>query len=58
MIVDDPLCVIPDNGSKIWRYVDFAKFAALLDTSSLWFARLDCLGDDYEGVMSVRAALT
>ena len=35
---------------KIWRYMDFAKFVSLLDSSSLYFARTDKLGDDpFEG---------
>jgi hypothetical protein len=31
-----------------------AKFIALLDTRSLFFCRLDCLGDEYEGVLPRR----
>lgn len=33
----------------IWRYMTFVKFAALLETSRLWFARADTLGDPFEG---------
>lgn len=35
--------------AKIWRYMDFAKFASLLTTSSLFFSKLKNLGDPWEG---------
>lgn len=38
-----------DPEEVIWRYTDFTKFVAMLDTRSLWFSRIDCLGDPYEG---------
>ena len=37
------------NGTHLWRYLDFEKFVWLLETSSLYHVRLDCLGDPYEG---------
>ena len=40
----------PDVG--IWRYMDFAKYVALLNQQSLFFSRLDLLGDPYEGTLS------
>ncbi len=43
---------LPENESAtIWRYVDFAKFLDLLETQSLWFARLDQMEDLYEGFL-------
>lgn len=40
----------PDNPrAKIWRYMDFTKYVALLETSSLYFCRGDKLGDPFEG---------
>jgi hypothetical protein len=42
----------PDFSSKIWRYMDFAKFVFLLDTSNLYLARLDQLADQFEGSLS------
>ncbi|MFN7936600.1 MAG: hypothetical protein U0R19_24980 [Bryobacteraceae bacterium] len=33
----------------LWRYLDFAKFIALLETSSLFFCRADKLEDSWEG---------
>lgn len=34
-----------DPNSKIWRYMDLAKFLSILDTRSLYFTRLDQLAD-------------
>ncbi len=34
---------------KIWRFLDFTKFVSILDTKSLFFSRLDLLGDPFEG---------
>lgn len=33
----------------IWRYMDFTKFVALLETQSLFFARVTHLDDPFEG---------
>jgi hypothetical protein len=41
-----------DPNVKIWRYMDFAKFVALLDSSNLFFSRSDLLGDPFEGSIS------
>ena len=39
----------PANPSaKIWRYMDFTKFVSILETESLYFPRIDKLGDPYE----------
>ncbi len=43
-----------DNAQIIWRYFDFPKLVHLLESSSLFFSRLDLLGDPFEG--SVAAA--
>ena len=37
---------------KIWRYLDFTKFASLLDRRALFFARADRLPDPFEGSYS------
>lgn len=34
---------------RIWRYMDFTKFVAMLENGGLFFSRLDCLGDPFEG---------
>jgi len=50
MYVDHPPFGKPDNeNSKIWRYLDFAKFVSLLDTKKLFFVRADKLPDRFEG---------
>ncbi len=33
----------------IWRYMDFTKFVALLETAALFFARISHLDDPFEG---------
>ncbi len=39
----------PSNlSARIWRYVDFTKFISILETSSLWFSKVDKLGDPFE----------
>jgi hypothetical protein len=43
-------CETPeDKNAKIWRYMDFAKFASLLEKRALFFSRSDKLGDPFEG---------
>lgn len=39
---------IADN-TQIWRYMDFAKFVAILSQKGLFFARADKLEDPFEG---------
>lgn len=38
--------------STIWRYMDFAKYIALLKSSALYFARLDKMEDPFEGTIT------
>jgi hypothetical protein len=38
-----------DWNAPIWRYMTIAKFLSLLDKRALFFARLDKLGDPFEG---------
>lgn len=41
---------IPDDPEiRIWRYIDFTKFVSILDSNSLYFSRMDLLGDKFEG---------
>jgi hypothetical protein len=35
--------------TKLWRYMDLARFVSLLDTGSLWLARSDTFRDQSEG---------
>lgn len=39
----------PEERKKIWRYMDFTKFASMLEKKELFFARADKLGDPFEG---------
>lgn len=41
----------PPQDAVLWRYMDFTKFIALLETRSLFFARADSLGDPFEGAL-------
>ena len=38
-----------DPSVKLWGYMDLPKLIALLSDRRLYFPRLDCLGDPYEG---------
>jgi len=39
---------LSDN-TRLWRYMDFTKYVSMLSTRSLFFVRLDKLGDRWEG---------
>jgi len=39
----------PEDGTIIWRYVDFTKFVSYLEKNALFFVRSDQLSDNYEG---------
>lgn len=38
-----------DQNLKLWRYMDFTKFVAMLDSKSLYFCRSDKFVDPFEG---------
>ena len=42
----------PNDEVKLWRYLSFAGFASLLQSSFLHFTRVDMFGDHFEGVWS------
>lgn len=44
----DPNLSVPPDDTPLWRYLDFARFMALLESASLWFARTDTFSDQYE----------
>ncbi len=48
MYQNDPNLSVPPDDTPLWRYLDFARFIALLDSASLWFARADTFSDRYE----------
>jgi hypothetical protein len=49
MIEQHPLMQTPADDQRVWRYMDFTKLVSMLDSSSLFFCRLDRLDDKYEG---------
>ena len=51
-VAEEPFSPPSDPHIKIWRYVDFAKFLSLIDSSTLHFARLDQMEDECEGAFS------
>lgn len=40
---------VPEPTSKLWRYMDFTKYASLLSTRSLYFPSAACFDDEFEG---------
>ena len=42
----------PGDDAVLWRYMDFAKFVDLLVSRTLWFSRVDRLGDSREGLLT------
>ena len=48
----------PGMGASLWRYMEFAKFVALLKEGGLYFARADRLGDKFEGAKGVTSRKT
>jgi hypothetical protein len=49
MYKEHKICTIPDENTKIWRFLDFTKFYSLLDKKKLHFTRTDLLEDKFEG---------
>jgi hypothetical protein len=51
--IEHPNFIAPENPHTwIWRYVDVARFLAMLTTRSLYLCRADLLGDPFEGTIS------
>ena len=44
---------VPNQESRLWRYIDFTKYVSLLSTTSLYFARADTFKDHFEGAKGV-----
>lgn len=38
-----------NDDTKVWRYMDFAKYVSMLSAGALTFARLDTFADPFEG---------
>jgi hypothetical protein len=49
---DEALRPPSDPETAIWRYMTFAKFVAMLEARALYFSRLDCFTDSFEGTLS------
>lgn len=47
-----PYHLTSSSDTTIWRYLDFTKFASLLDTETLFFCRSDRFEDPFEGATS------
>jgi len=37
-----------DENSKVWRFMDFAKFVQILESNALFFCRADRFTDEFE----------
>jgi hypothetical protein len=49
-IIDHPCFPQPDEKQqRLWRYMDFTKFVAMIATRTLYFRRSDLLEDPFEG---------
>ncbi|WP_200949079.1 hypothetical protein [Frateuria sp. Soil773] len=44
---------VPPDDSKLWRYMDFAKYVSLLSTRAIFFARTDTFDDAFEGAQGL-----
>ena len=49
MFEDHPQFTPPAEDTLLWRYMDLAKFLAMLQQKGLYFSRSDRLGDPFEG---------
>ena len=48
----NPFFDVPPEEQFLWRYMDFTKFVSLLESASLFFPRVDILGDSLEGTVT------
>jgi len=49
---EHPLFSHPSGETRLWRYLDFTKLVALLESRALFLPRADRLGDAFEGSVS------
>ena len=52
-VYSHPDLSVPPDDAKIWRYLNFTKFAAMLQKRSLYFRRADQFSDCWEGVIPI-----
>lgn len=43
---------LPPASARVWRYVSLTKLLSMLETATLFFSRVDLLGDPWEGSVS------
>jgi hypothetical protein len=41
----------PDDEDNLWRYIDFTQLVSILENDALWFPRVSCFFDPYEGAL-------
>ncbi len=41
-----------DAGDRLWRFMDFTKYVAMLDAGALYFTRSDRFSDPFEGALA------
>lgn len=46
----------PEDDAKLWRYIDFTKFVAMLEDSALYFPRISQMTDKLEGFLTAPSA--
>ncbi len=51
LVYPHPDLSTPADNDRIWRYLSFTKFAAMLQTECLYFRRADRFSDKWEGVI-------
>ena len=49
---DHPVITMPGESDRLWRYMSFARYMMLLNTSKLWFSRVDKFDDPFEGAVT------
>lgn len=54
LVATQKIELVPQPTTRLWRYMDLAKFVSLLSTRKLYFARLDHFSDKYEGALCSR----
>lgn len=47
-----PFITMPGESDRLWRYMSFARYMLLLNTSKLWFSRVDKFDDPFEGAVT------
>lgn len=48
----NPALTTPEDDTRLWRYMDFARFVQMLESQQLWFSRADQFEDPFEGTFT------